>query len=131
MTQESLWRGALVFVLCLGLSTPARADKPSDEAAGIIVIVVVAIGLTLGVAFVAVHYSRKRNLTGCVVSGPGGMSVTDEGDKKIYTLSGNTAGITPGNRMKLHEKKIKSQPPDKMLIWETSKVSKDFGVRPQ
>ena len=132
MTQKSLWRGALVFVLCLALATPARADKLSDAEAGIIVgIVVVAIGLTFGVAFVAVHYSRKRNLTGCVVSGPGGMSVTDEGDKKIYTLSGNTAGITPGNRMKLHGKKIKSQLPDKTLTWETSKVNKDFGVCPQ
>lgn len=132
MTQKSIWRGVLIFVLCLALATPARADKLSDEVAGIIAGVVVGgIFLTVGVVFVAVHYSRKRNLTGCIVSGASGMSVTDEGDKKVYTLSGNTTGITPGNRMKLHGKKIKSKLPDKALIWETSKVSKDFGVCPQ
>jgi hypothetical protein len=129
MTQKHLGRGVLVVVLCMVLVKPARADKLSDEAAGIIAgIVAVTIGVTLGVAFVIVHYSKKRTLTGCVMSGANGMSVTDEADKKIYTLSGNTADIKPGNRMRLHGQKVKSKSPDQMLIWETTTVNKDFGV---
>ncbi len=55
------------------------------------------------------------------------MSVTDDKDKRLYALSGNTAGIKPGDRMTLQGKKIK--PKDgKVLVWETKKISKDFGV---
>lgn len=132
MAQKHLLRGTLILFLCMAVATPARADKLSDDVAGIIAgIVVVTIGVTLGVAFVVVHYSKKRTVTGCVVSAPGGMSITDEGDKRIYTLSGNTTEIRPGNRMKLHGKKEKLKSPDMHLLWDTTKVAQDFGVCPQ
>ena len=43
-------------------------------------------------------------------------------------LSGNVAGIKPGDRMKLQGNKTKGGAPDKTLGWETKKVIKDFGV---
>jgi len=132
MTQKHLRRGALVAVLCIALATPAHAGKLQDEATGIVVaIVVVGLAVTLGVAVVVVHYSKKRTVTGCVMAGAGGMSVTDERDKKIYMLFGDTATVTPGNRMRLEGKKVKAKSPDKTLIWETTKMSKDFGVCPR
>ena len=56
------------------------------------------------------------------------MTITDEKDKQVYALSGNTAGIKPGDRMKLQGKKVKSKGADKTLVWEAKAVPKDFGV---
>jgi hypothetical protein len=81
------------------------------------------------VTVIVIHESRKqRAITGCVTSGPSGMAITDEKDKRTYALSGDTVGITPGDRMKLQGKKIKPKGPDKTLGWEAKKVAKDFGV---
>jgi hypothetical protein len=132
MTQRSLWRGVLIVVLCGALATPARAQSgggrigPSN---GTIVGAIVGIAAALVVvAVVAIHYSKKRQITGCVNSAGSGMTVTDEKDRQVYTLSGNTAGIKPGDRMKLQGKKVKSKGADKTLIWEATRVSKDLGV---
>ncbi len=56
------------------------------------------------------------------------MTVSDEKDKQIYALSGNTVGIKPGDRMKLQGKKVKPKSPDKTLVWETREVNRDFGL---
>ena len=56
------------------------------------------------------------------------MTVTDEEDRKEDLLSGDTADIKPGDRMKLQGKKVKPKGPDKTLDWEAKKVTKDFGV---
>ena len=132
MTQKYLWQGVLVVVLCAALVTPARADKLTADVAGIIVaIVVVGVTLAFVVPATIIHYTKRRTITGCVSSGANGMSVTDEKDKQIYTLSGVKSDVTPGNRMRLHGKKVKSKSLDKTLIWETTKVTKDFGVYAQ
>ena len=55
------------------------------------------------------------------------MSVTDEKDKRLYALSGDTAGVKPGERMTLRGKKFKSNE-GKPPFWETKKIVKDFGV---
>jgi hypothetical protein len=56
------------------------------------------------------------------------MTVTDEKDRLVYTLSGNTSGIKPGDRMKLRDKRAKAKGADKTLVWEATEVAKDFGV---
>jgi hypothetical protein len=131
MSQKYLWRGILIVVLSVALATPARAQSggkigPSN---GTIVGAIVGVAAALVVvAVVAIHYSRKRAITGCVNSAGSGMTVTDEKDKQIYTLSGNTTSIKPGDRMKLQGKKVKSKGADKTLVWEAKAVTKDFGV---
>jgi len=81
------------------------------------------------VTVVIIHKSsEKRTITGCVNSGENGMSVTDDKNKRLYTLSGNTAGVKPGDRMTLQGKKIKRQDAGKTLVWETKTISKDLGV---
>jgi hypothetical protein len=77
-----------------------------------------------------IHYSKKRAITGCVISGESGMTLAEEKDKQIYTLSGNTADIKPGDRMKLQGKKVKPKAPDKTLVWEATQVSKNYGACP-
>ncbi len=128
MAQKYLWRGLLIVVLSVGLATPAWADKLQTEGDEI-VIGIVAVGAAIVVATVLIiHYSKKRAITGCVMSGESGMTLTDEKDKQIYMLSGATTGIKPGDRMKLQGKRAKPKHPDKTLVWETRGVAKDYGV---
>jgi hypothetical protein len=127
--QKSISRAALVVILSVALATPARADDLKSRVDNdIVAAVVVAAAIVIVAAVLIVHYSKKRSITGCVTVAPNGITVTDEKDRQIYALSGNTAGITPGDRMKLHGKKIKSKGADKKLVWETKTVATDFGV---
>jgi len=117
---------ALSFALCVPVEAQNSGKIVSNGTiAGVIVGVVAGVAV---VAIVAIHYSKKRTVTGCVNSGANGMTVTDEKDKQIYALSGDTTNIKPGNRMRLQGKKAKSNSPDKTLVWEARKVTKDFGV---
>jgi hypothetical protein len=87
------------------------------------------VGAGLVVATVLIiHYSKKRTLTGCINSAENGMIVMDEKDKQTYALSGDIAGIKPGERMKLRGKKLKAKNHDKTMMWEVREVSRDFGV---
>ena len=114
----------LSFVLCMPLEAQNSGKIVSNGTiAG--AIVGVAAGVAV-VAIVAIHYSKKRTITGCVNSVTKGMTITDEKDKQSYVLSGDTTNIKPGNRMRLQGKKAKSS--DKTLVWEARKVTKDFGV---
>jgi hypothetical protein len=129
MSQKHLWRGFLIVVLTLVLAAPARADKLQTIGRNIeIGIVAVASALVVVVTVVIIHYSKKRTITGCVNSGGNGMTITDEKDRQTYGLSGNTVGVTTGDRMKLKGKKLKPKDLDKTLIWEAKEVSKDLGV---
>jgi len=126
--SRDLWRWVLIVALSAVLIRPARADKLRTEGEEI-VIGIVAVSAALVVATVLIiHYSKKRTITGCVSSGETGMTVSDEKDKQIYALSGNTVGIKPGDRMKLQGKKVKPKSPDKTLVWETREVNRDFGL---
>jgi hypothetical protein len=132
MTSKYL-AGVLIIALSLVLCMPAEAQTSSGTIGGVGTgtIVGVIVGVVVGVAviaIVAVHYSKKRTITGCVNSAENGMTVTDEKDKQIYALSGETTGIKPGDRMRLQGKKIKPKDPGKTLVWETKKMNKDFGV---
>jgi hypothetical protein len=99
--------------------------KLGAESAGVVALYVAVVVV---VAIVVIHYSKKRTVTGCVSAGANGTTVTDEGDRHLYMLSGNTVGITVGNRVKLRGKNIKLKDSDQKLIWEAKRVVKDFGV---
>jgi hypothetical protein len=102
-----------------------------DNTARNIVIGIVAVTAAVAVVITVVimHESKKdRTITGCVSSGGIGMTIADERDKQVYALSGNTAAITPGDRMSLKGKKAKSKGTNHTLVWVTTNVNKDFGV---
>jgi hypothetical protein len=132
MPSKSIWR--LLIVIAIALTLSATADAQIGAFSGrigpspgpIIAGIVAAIAVVVIVAVVVVHKgSEKRTVTGCVKSGADGMTVIDDGDKRIYALSGNTAGINPGERLRLQGRKIKN---GKTLEWETRRVSADLGV---
>jgi hypothetical protein len=131
VTQKSLWRVVLIAVLSVALATPAHAQSTHiGPSTGTIVGAIVGVAAALVIVTVVVIHqsSKKRKITGCVNSGENGMSLTDEKDKRIYALSGNTAGIKPGERVTLQGKKIKPKGANNTFVWETKSVTKDFGA---
>ena len=132
MTSKYAWCGVLIVVLGLALAQLAEAQLINGQmgpSGGPIVVGIVVTAVALVVATVLViHYSKKRAITGCVISGQSGMTLTDEKDKQIYTISGDTTGIKPGDRMKLQGKKVKPKGVDKTLVWEARQVSKNYGA---
>jgi hypothetical protein len=69
--------GVLIIALGAALSTPARADSLKSRGNDIVIGIVAALAGVVVVVLVAVHYSKKRAITGCVVSRENGLSVTD------------------------------------------------------
>jgi hypothetical protein len=128
MTQKCLLCGILIVALSVGLAMPARADNPAKLLI-VIAATTAAAAIAVFVTVASVHHRRKKIvITGCVIAGEKGMTVTDEEDRKTYALSGDTTGIKPGDRMRLLGKKVKPKGPDKTLVWEAKEMIKDFGV---
>jgi len=125
-----LCRALVVATLTLTLIAPARAE--SLETAGKQItagIVVVSAAVVVVVILLVIHYKHKKSsITGCVASGASGMNLTDEKDKRPYTLSGDTAALKPGDRMTLVGKKEKGAAPiSTSTVFEVQKV-RDFGA---
>ena len=134
MTSKYAWCGILIVVLGLALAKPAEAQLvagqfgPPPNAGAIVAGIVVTAAVLVVATVVIIHYSKKRAITGCVVSGQSGMTLIDEKDKQIYMLSGDTTGIKPGDRMKLQGKKVEPKGPDKTVVWEARQVTKNYGA---
>jgi len=123
-----LWRAVLVVVLAVALAAPARAESLQTAGEQVVAgIVVVSIAIGVLVTFLIVHYTHKKSaITGCVTAGANGTNtVTDEKDKRTYTISGDPVGIKPGDRMTLEGKRKQS---GKMLVLEAHSLTKDFGA---
>jgi len=95
-------------------------------------IVGIAIGAIAGTAVVvgtAVAISHDHHiLKGCVSTGPDGLQLSRDSDKKVFALVGASADIKPGEKLKLHgtkQKKQKGSPGNQQFVVE--KVTKDFG----
>ncbi len=131
MPQKPFWRAFLIVVLCMALATPARASNNplGDDARNALIGIVAVAAALVVITVVIVHESRKtRRITGCVASGANGMSVSDEKNKRIYALTGNTADIKPGDRVTLQGKVAKRKDANAPLAWEVNKETKDFGA---
>jgi hypothetical protein len=129
MPRKTVLRGALIAVLCVVLDTPARAESIDTAGHQIVAAIVVAAVAVVILAAVIIHKtSSKRTITGCVTPGQNGMSLTDETDHRNYALSGNTAGVRPGDRVTLLGKQAKPAAGGSTLVWEASKVTKELGA---
>jgi hypothetical protein len=131
VTQKGFWRVLLVAVIGLALAIPARADSDTlnNNARNIAIGIGVAAAAVIVVLVIVIHHEavKGRTITGCVSSGAGGMTITNEKDHRVYALVGGTEGIVAGERMKLHGQRL-YPPGDAMPSWETTKVARDFGV---
>ena len=83
----------------------------------------VGAAIGIGVYYAARHH---RNLTGCASSGPDGLQLENEGDRKTYALSGDLAAVKPGDRIRVRGEKEKGGGGVQPFLVE--KVSRDFGA---
>jgi hypothetical protein len=130
MTSKRI-SAVLSVALSLMLCMPAEAQSSGGKIVSNGTIVGVIVGAAAGIAVIAVvaiHYSKKRTITGCVHGQGNDLTVTDEKDKQTYMLSGNTSDIKAGDRMTLLGKKVKSTGTKPPLAWQAKKVAKDLGV---
>ena len=128
MRDKHFWRGILIVVLTVALARPARASEAETVLIVVAVATAVAAIATVAIVSIVQHRHKKIVITGCVSSGENGMTLTDEEDRRSYSLSGETAGVKPGDRMKLQGKRLKRKRSNKTQVWETAKIVEDFGV---
>ena len=128
MPHRYLRRVVLVAILCLVLATPARASNLQTNATLVIVgIVAVSAAIAVLVTVLVLHHKdRKSEITGCVSAGANGMGLTDETDKRTYTLSGGTAAVKAGDRVTLEGKRRKAK--GNTLVFEVRRLNMDFGA---
>jgi hypothetical protein len=128
MPIRSILSVVLVVALTVSFATPARAESLQTAGKQIVAgIVIVSVAVGAGIALLIVHEKRKKSaITGCVISGASGLSVTDEKDKRTYALTGNPAGVKPGDRMALEGRRRKGNADT--LVFEAHSVIRDFGA---
>jgi hypothetical protein len=96
------------------------------QAVGIIIgIVAVAAAITVGVVYAVKH---KPTVTGCAVAGSSGLTLRNEADSQNLLLTGDTAGIKPGDRVKVQGKKQKANGAARGFT--VVKVKTDYGACP-
>lgn len=117
------------FLLC-GATAPTQCKDQIGPSTGEVVgiaagaVAVVVIGT---VVLVHVHNSHHI-LKGCVTSGPGGLEVLNESDKKTYALTGVPANVKVGDIVRVNgskDKKAKDSAGNQEFIVE--KMSRDYG----
>jgi hypothetical protein len=119
----------VALLLCLMLATPsppARADKLQTDATWIVVGIAVT-GAAIGIGiYYAFHHSHS--IKGCADPGADGLVLKTDSDQQSYRLIGLTAGLKPGDRVKVTGKKKKNPKgetgPQRFLV---EKVSRDYG----
>lgn len=116
----------LVCFVLLAHSSKADAQTPvsGTQAAGIFgVLIGAAAGVGVGVYFLV---RAPHSITGCVSNDANGMQLTDERSTKPYLLEGDSAAVTPGQRVRVHGKPGKDS--SKRRTFAVEKVSKNFGA---
>ena len=127
MLARLLCCAVLIAAILATLAKPARATTLGTDAKLIVTgIVVVSAAVAVVVIVLVVHHrSNKSAITGCVTSGPNGISLTDEKDQRIYALSAGSINIKPGDRMTLQGARRKQS--GGALVFEVHAISRDFG----
>jgi hypothetical protein len=126
---------ALVLFLCVpaGAQAPVGTIPPPPHFGGVSngEIIGIVVGVVAPVVIVAIvwfhHSSKSRTITGCVVAAQNSLTVANEKDQRVYALSGNIAGVNPGERMRLQGHKIDPSS-GSPLGWEVSQIQKDYGA---
>jgi hypothetical protein len=138
---------ALAVLLCISIGPTADAQshsRPHPNSSGDIPgsslsagqAVAIAVGSIAAIAVVVilvVHHKKSQtssdtpSITGCVAAVPNGKTLTDENDKRVYLLTGNAAGVIPGDRVTLTGKPGTATT-DFPAVWNTKKIQQDYGV---
>ena len=108
--NRSLRRSVVIFLGCVLAavsSRPARAQIGISNAQATevgVAIVAVAVGIGVVVYFT---FRQSPTITGCAVSAANGLTLASEGERQTFFLTGDTADIKPGDRVKVKGKRQK------------------------
>jgi hypothetical protein len=106
------------FLLC-GASSPSGCTNSNtnnnipgtslSEGQAIAIVAGAGAAIVIGtVVLVEVHKSH-HTLKGCVTAGPGGITVLNERDQRLYAVTGVTAGVKIGDVVKVEGNRQKGQ----------------------
>ena len=120
----------VVAVLFMSPARPARAQILITHDAGKLAGIaggLAAIGAGIGIGvYVAVHHNHR--LTGCAITGTGGLQLRSAGDSQTYALVGEVSAIKFGERVRLSGKKSKKSGDDAPREFLVERLDKDFGA---
>jgi hypothetical protein len=110
-------------LLANNLKADAQIPVSGKQAAGIFgVLIGAAVGVGVGVYFLV---RAPHNITGCVSNDEGGVQLSDEKSMNRYLLEGESAGVTPGQRVRVSGKPGKDA--SKRRTFFVKKVSRNYG----
>ena len=124
--------GPLLF--CGEISLSGCATNPSSfrigpsrgQVAGAIA-GLAAVAVVTTVVIVEVRKSH-HTIKGCVTAGPGGFELRNEGNQKVYALTGVTANVKAGDVIRVHGNKSKKQKDSAgNEDFAVEKMSRDYG----
>jgi len=117
------------FLLC-GAQAPVKCDQSGTPGEGEAIGIAVGAGAAIAigtVVLVEVHKSH-HTIKGCVSTGPNGLEVLNESDKKTYALSGVPTNVKIGDIVKVNGNKDKKQKDSAgNQDFVVTKMSKDYG----
>ncbi|HEX9201381.1 MAG TPA: hypothetical protein VF865_17625 [Acidobacteriaceae bacterium] len=117
---------ALLLSICLLLfPKSAKADTLQNDARdAVIAIVAVTAVITVAIVYAIRH---DPSIKGCATSGLNGLTLTNEGNQETFRLTGDTATIKPGDRVKVTGKK-KKKDAAATRNFVVTKFNKDYGA---
>jgi hypothetical protein len=132
MTWRAVLRTFTATALCLVLALQAfpqtggfgNIGPSKGEVVGIIAGVAVGIGVAGYLIYRGTH--KRVSIQGCVTSDENGLRLSNEKDKKTYTLAGDSGTLQSGQRVALSGKKTKDS--TGKLIFQVQKLARDFGA---
>jgi hypothetical protein len=124
--------GLSSFLLC-GATSPSGCTPSNEQigpSKGEVIGIAVGIGAAIAVGTIVIVEVNKSHHTirGCVTAGPDGIQVHNEGDQRVYALTGITANVKVGDIVKVKgnkNKKQKDSAGDEDFM--VQKISKDYG----
>ena len=127
-------RRVSIIVLIAGMVTvsrPVRAQAPAPTAGQAAAILGTLAAVGVGGGFLLYHYVLRTppTIKGCVTSGPSGLALQDQSpDSTVYKLTGDTAGIKAGDRVKLKGKRQKKTSATAQQEFFVEELKKDYGA---
>ncbi len=123
---------ALSSLLLCGATSPTTCSSSGHigPTTGEVVGVGVAVVATVVVATVVLVHVHNSHYTvrGCVTAGPDGLKLHENGNNKVYALTGVTANVKPGDVIKLHGTKLKGQKDNAGdLDFAVESINRDYG----
>jgi len=120
----------LLCVCLMPVKTPAQTGGPtlSNGDAALVIGVIAGAGAAIGIG-VYYAFNHSHSIRGCVVTGPNGLELQNEGDQRTFLLQGITADVKSGNRVSVKGKKAKNAKGGSgKPTFLVEKLAKDFGA---